>query len=124
LVSADLNRVNKKQLLDFIQHGVPYVFHSKLREMTIGIPTSHGCPILRNEFSEENTAYVWPHKDGKKQGYAVEPLHRKFPEACLKNELLYNICGCIDGIRVGRARDKKLALTRLSRLLNYDNSPR
>ncbi|MGF1679452.1 MAG: hypothetical protein ACFCUX_09705 [Candidatus Methylacidiphilales bacterium] len=124
LISADLKKVNKKQLLDFIRHGVPCVFHSSPGEMTIGIPTSHGCPILKKLYSDENTAYVWPHKCGEKQGYAVEPLHRKFPDACLENELLYNICGCIDGIRIGRARDKQLALEALTNLLDYENTSR
>ncbi len=125
LVSDSLNQVNQKALGDFIQYGVPYSFADQPMEVTVGIPTSWGCPALKPSFnSAENTPDVWAHKDGKIRGYRVEPLHKNFPDACLKNEKIYNYCGLIDAIRVGRAREKKIAIDLIKEMLNRGNSIR
>lgn len=125
LIADGPNRVNIKALGDFIQYGVPYAFADKPMEMTLGIPTSWGCPALKSNFNfSENTPDVWAHPKGVVRGYRVEPLHKKFPEASLGNENIYNYCGLIDAIRLGRSREKKMAIDLVKEILESGNSIR
>jgi hypothetical protein len=61
--------------------------------------------------------YVWPYSEGTVRGESIEPLHPKVPLASLKDPLFYEYMALCDALRVGRAREKNLAIEALKKRL-------
>jgi hypothetical protein len=59
-------------------------------------------------------APVWPFEQGSKRGYAFLPLHKKAPQAALKDPELYQLLALVDALRDGSARERELARRELS----------
>jgi hypothetical protein len=47
----------------------------------------------------------------------IEPLHPAAPKACLKDTKLYEYLVLCDALRVGKAREKNLAMVELKKRL-------
>ena len=108
LLSSDKKSLNKLALLDFLKSGLRYVYPQQPGAMVRGIGTAHSAPPLNNQIvSEEH--YVWPYAKGKVRGQAIEPLHPKIPEACLKDPEFYEFMALVDAIRVGKVREQQMA---------------
>ena len=58
-------------------------------------------------------SYVWPSKDGNHRGQAIEPLYRTVPEACSKDNALYELLVIADTLRMGRVRELEIAIEEL-----------
>lgn len=54
---------------------------------------------------------------GRVRGQAIEPLYPSVPAAARKNVELYEFLALIDALRVGRARERKLAAEEISKRL-------
>ena len=64
-------------------------------------------------------SFVWPTGKGKSRGQSIVPLYPSVVEAVLKDEKLYELLALVDAIRVGRAREKEIAINELkSRILH------
>jgi len=110
--------VMKHGLLEFLAHGLAYVFPQKPGPIVRGIPTSHSAYPL-NGMIQSNEVYVWPYAKGTVKGHSIEPLYKSVPQAVLKDEKLHALLALVDAIRVGRAREKEMAITELkNRILN------
>lgn len=106
-----------RSALEFILHGLPFVFPGKLGPMKSGHPTAHA--VLGDEILfDENDLYVWPDKNGEKRGHSVIPLHKGAAEASKKDPQLYQLLALIDVLRVGQAREKNIAKKRLTEALS------
>jgi hypothetical protein len=57
--------------------------------------------------------FVWPYEEGNVRGQAIEPLHPKVPEACLKDNEFYQLMALCDSLRVGKVREKNMAIEEL-----------
>ncbi len=108
--------VHRNSLMEFLQYGLHYVFPAVPGSMVNGIYTAHSHPFMQQSFKSE-MMYVWPYKNGKVRGLAIEPLYQGQPEACLQDELLYKMLALIDVIRVGRVREMNMAVTELRQLI-------
>ena len=109
LISSNKRSLKKLVLLDFLKAGLRYVYPQQPGAMVRGIGTAHSAPPLNNQiFSEE--AYVWPFAKGNIRGQAIEPLHLKIPEACLRDNKFYELIALADAIRVGKVREQKMAI--------------
>jgi len=53
---------------------------------------------------------VWPHPKGTVRGTTLLPLYQKLPEAALDSPELYELLALFDALRIGRARERKLAI--------------
>lgn len=115
-------RANRKALLEFICHGLKYVFPAKPAEIARGIPTGFAAPVLQGELlSAGEYIYVWPDAKGKEKGQSVTPLFKSVPEAVSKDPRLYEYLALVDAIRLGQPREAKLAVNRLEeRLGSYE----
>jgi len=103
-------RPNPEALLEFLLHGVRYVFVADRGARTRGIPTSHAAPPLLGAFLDsDEPPPVWSHPLGKVRGESFSPLYRSAPEAALRDEGLYELLALVDAMRGGRARDLNLA---------------
>jgi hypothetical protein len=106
--------VMKLALLEFIQYGLRYVFPQQPGPILRGVPTAHSASPLKEQI-QSSEAYVWPYGKGKVRGQSIVPLYPSVPEAALKDEKLHELLALVDALRVGRAREKELAMVELRR---------
>ena len=116
LITKDKKRLMKSSILDFLEHGLRFVYPQIPSSRVRGMPTAHAAPPLVSEIMSSEP-YVWPYGEGKVRGESIEPLHPKVPEACLKDSILYEFMALCDALRVGKAREKKLAVEALKKRL-------
>jgi hypothetical protein len=103
---------------EFLIHGVKYAYPAEIGIRERGIPTSHSAPILKDEIiSGEEDAYVWPYAKGNMRGTAVKPLSENAPKAVLKDDRLYDLLALVDAIRIGKVRERNLAVKKLTILI-------
>lgn len=103
-------RVNKKALFNFILHGLPYVFPAKPGEVTRGIATSFGAPVLSGRLtSGGELLMVWPDARGNTKGQAISPLFKTAPYAVRRDANMYAMLALTDAIRLGQPRERQLA---------------
>ena len=62
--------------------------------------------------------FVWPHPNGSVRGIGVEPLHPSVPFAAMQDEKLYEMLALFDALRVGKARERNMAMERLLALID------
>ncbi len=114
LVDESRRRVHRGCLMEFIEHGLHYVFPQLPGTMVTGIPTAHSHTFFKTHF-EASFEYAWPDENGWVRGLAIQPLYKGVPQAIRKDELLYKLLACIDIVRVGRVREIKLAISELKK---------
>lgn len=102
-------KVMKTSFLEFLIYGIKYVFPQRPGAIVRGIPTSHSAPPLNNEI-ESSEQYVWPSAIGRSRGQSIIPLYQSVPEAVHQDLVLYELLALVDAIRVGRNREKELAI--------------
>lgn len=112
LIAADKKQLMRKNLLDFLEHGLSYVYPVEPGAIQRGMPTAHNAPPLNETISGEEF-YIWPWAEGDSRGQSVEPLHPAVPEACSRDTALYELLALVDTLRLGRAREKQLAMEEL-----------
>lgn len=115
-LDAEKKRVLRSHLIEFLAHGLKYVYPVQPGPICRGMPTSHSAPPLSARIiSEEHDQYVWPYADGAIRGQAIAPLYETVPLAAGKDPELYELLAMVDALRVGRARERNMALGELER---------
>lgn len=109
--------VQRRNLLEFLLHGLRYVFPEQRGAETRGIPTGIGAPILRTHFASSDLLPVWPHPEGTVRGHSFKPLYPSVPLAALRDPGLYDGVALLDAIRGGRARERAVAAEILEQAL-------
>ena len=105
-------------LLEFLLHGVKYCFIPDRGGVSRGIPTAYAAPVLSADIDAgDEPPPVWPYSGGTVRGISLEPLYRSAPDAALRDRALYDRLALVDAIRVGRARERRIAGERLEELL-------
>jgi hypothetical protein len=102
--------------MEFLQHGVKYVFPQNPGAMSRGLPTAHSHPYMKKHFHSESN-YVWPDAKGEVLGQVIEPFYERQAEAARDDSEFYLLLALVDAIRVGRVREAKIASTELKRIL-------
>jgi hypothetical protein len=105
-------KVYRKSLMEFIEHGLHYVFPALPGGMVNGVYTAHSHPFMQKNFSSE-IHYVWPDVKGEVRGLSIEPLYKEQVKAVRSDDFLYLMLALIDVIRVGRVREMELAIKKL-----------
>lgn len=119
LLATDGKTVMKMALIEFLQFGLRYVFPEKPGPMVRGVPTSHSAAPL-NAYIQSSVAYVWPYGKGTVRGQSIQPLYPSVPQAVLKDPKLHELLALADALRVGRAREKEIALAELKTRLGLE----
>jgi len=118
LISFNKKDLLKLNLLDFLNYGLRYVFPEQAGALVRGIATAHSANPL-NKTIISNEPFVWPYAKGEIRGQAIAPLHPNVPAAALKDKIFYAFMTLVDALRVGKIREKELAIKELKkRLLN------
>ena len=109
---------NNASVEEFLAHGVKFVFPAKIGGVTRGIPTAHSAPPLSNLIvADSDDALVWPYEFGTARGQGVTPLYSSVPLALKDDPDLHALLALVDGIRIGRTRERKIAVDELSKRL-------
>jgi hypothetical protein len=112
------DRLNRSALLEFLLHGIRYVFPAEKGAMTRGVLTAYAmAPLNKLVVDSGEPPPVWPYPDGPARGFAFAPLHKNVPQASLKNERFHQLLALVDALRDGRARERELAGRELKRRL-------
>ena len=114
--------VHKQNLLEFVTHGAKYVFAADRISVTVGVPTSHSAPIFKGVFAPGSDDWVWPYALGSCKGVGIKPIHPCVPSAALADSQLYAALALLDALRVGRARERNMALPMLEALISRNVS--
>ncbi|MFN0200206.1 MAG: hypothetical protein ACKVTZ_01725 [Bacteroidia bacterium] len=105
--------------LEFLFHGLKYVFPAEIGEKVKGIPTAHSAKPLADFIITSKENYVWKTEGAEQEivGYEVSPLYKNLPNI-VKNDInLYEAFALIDALRVGKAREKNFAQEELTKRL-------
>lgn len=117
-VADNAVRPHSHNLAEFALHGAKYAFPGVRLPLTVGVPTSHSAPAFVGVFAPGSTDFVWPHPNGSVRGVGVEPLHPSVPFAAMQDAKLYEMLALFDALRVGKARERGMALERLQALID------
>ena len=114
-------KVRRGSLHEFLVHGLPYVFPSEPRGRGLGVATAWSHEPVRARLGlSEVEILVWPAADGDRRGLVVKPLHAAVPEAVRDDPQLHEWLALVDCLRLGRARERKLAAEALAQDLLAD----
>lgn len=119
-VADNAVRPHAHNLAEFALHGAKYAFPGVRLPLAVGVPTSHSAPAFAGVFAPGSTDFVWPHPNGAVRGVGVEPLHPSVPFAAMQDARLYEMLALFDALRVGKARERGIALERLQALIDPD----
>jgi len=136
LLDFNTRQPRAHNLLEFLEHGIRYVFIPRRGEITRGLPTAFSASPLRellanpvrglNLLQAANAVglpsvdptdipLVWPHPEGTTRGESLEPLYPSVVEAARRDPAFYECMALVDALRVGRARERKIAIDLLTK---------
>jgi DNA-binding Lrp family transcriptional regulator len=110
LLDVKGKKVIRFAFFNFLQYAVKYVFPVMPGSLVRGIATSHSASPLKQEIVSEES-YVWPYAKGNERGQAISPLYPSVVEAVQKDKKLYELLVLVDALRVGKVREREMALS-------------
>jgi len=118
LIDSAKKNVLRANLYEFLIHGLKYAFPASLGSVQRGIVTAYSAePIASLIQGGAATAVVWPWGEGDVRGEALVPLYPTLPQAAMKDPDLYRLLSLSDTLRIGRAREQKLAAQELKKAI-------
>lgn len=115
LVDSSKKKVFRNSFMEFLTYGLKYVFPAQPGALVRGIPTAHAARPLSNIIVSDRDMYVWPSAVGSMRGQAVAPLYPSVIKAIRTDPQLYELLALVDAIRVGKARETKIAIEELNK---------
>ena len=113
----------RPNLLEFVLHGVRYVWPATPGPVKRGVPTSIGVEPLASQLAvAPGNAPVWAHPTGSVKGPTLSPLYRTAPQAALADPALHRLLALLDALRTGHARERALAAKLMKTELMASNS--
>lgn len=118
LIDRNKKRVNTMALQEFLIHGLQYVFPAVTGRVVRGVPAYISASPIREQITNSSESYVWHYTKGVARGQKIEPLYPSVPGAVLQDEELYQLLVIVDTLRLGRAREKEIAIEELTKHIN------
>ncbi len=116
LVDSEKRKPLRGAAYELLVHALKYVFPVSPGPVLGGLPTAHSAKPLSDQIlASDQEKYVWPCADGETRGQSIEPLYPSVPKAARLDPQLYELLALVDAIRVGRAREQKLAQEELKK---------
>lgn len=110
-VAGPQKRVNRSGLMEFLSHGLKYVFPPARGSMVRGVPTAASAEPLKSRLLEDREPpAVWPYAEGKLRGISLAPLYKGAPKAALRDPKFYCVLALCDAIRNGRTHERSIAV--------------
>ncbi|MFP4019808.1 MAG: hypothetical protein ACLFUH_11230 [Bacteroidales bacterium] len=107
-------KVMRMAFMELLQYGIKYVFPQQPGAIVRGVPTAHSAPPL-DAIIQSEEKYVWPSGKGSARGQSIIPLYPTVVDAVKLDSLLHELLALVDVLRVGRARDRELAIQELKK---------
>ena len=124
LYSRARRQVRVHNLLEFLEHGVRYAFAVQPGTLTRGVVTAWSAPPLDAQVAGGGgPPLVWPDPRGTVEGLLVQPLYRSVPQAVRQDPALHALLALVDALRLGRSRERTLAMAALSERLRAAPAP-
>ena len=117
LVDRTKKRVNTLALHEFMEHGLAYVFPAEKGRIIRGVPTYVSASPIKEQVANAADQYVWHYAKGEARGQMIVPLYPSVPEAALRDEELYQLLVIADTLRMGRSREKEIAIAELNKFI-------
>jgi DNA-binding Lrp family transcriptional regulator len=118
LYDSYLKKIRNAAVLEFLIHGIKYVFPAQPGAIGRGMPTAHSSEPLKDlVVSDPSNTYVWASPNGNVRGQTINPLYKSVPEAAKNDSELYQMLSLVDAIRAGRAREQQIACQELEKRL-------
>lgn len=109
-------QLNRSNCEEFLVHGVRYVVPGELGASGRGVPAAWGAEPLRDMLaSGADPSPVWSDPSGRHRGPLLEPIADAAPHLAKADSQLAQWLPLLDAIRVGRARERKLASEELAK---------
>jgi hypothetical protein len=113
-------KIRNQTLLNFLVFGIAVVFPQQPGAIVRGIPTAHSAPPL-NQIIQSEEPFVWLSGKGTSRGQSIAPLYPSVVHAAQIDNALYELLALVDAIRVGKVREKEIAIKELKyRILNEE----
>ncbi len=116
LLRPDSLHPNRHALLEFLEHGLRYVFPARPGSRSRGVPTAWSGPALADEIVAEEVI-VWASPGGTAFGQSIAPLLERAAELPVKAPSVYDLLTLVDAVRVGRVRERTTAVKKLKERL-------
>lgn len=114
LLDPSGKKVRRMALMEFLQHGIRYVFPQQPGSIVRGFATAHSALPLSTYIKSEEP-YVWPTGRGAERGQSIAPLYPSVIKAAQADARLYHLLTLVDALRVGKAREIELAVEMLQK---------
>lgn len=119
LINKEKREVHLNALTEFLIFGLKYVFPAEPGALSKGIPTAHSAPPINDMIISGTESYVWPNPNGNMRGQAIDPLYKTVPDAAMDDQEFYKLIALVDAIRIGKAREVKIAVDELTLRLRH-----
>ncbi|WP_149694956.1 hypothetical protein [Chitinophaga sp. CF418] len=115
LIDPSKRKVMRKTFLEFIRYGLPHVFPAIKGAIAVGIPTAFSSPVMSKHLmtNQSSEMVVWPYLEGQARGESIIPLYPNAVKAALRDPELYELFALVDTMRLGKVREKEIALNLL-----------
>lgn len=109
---------NARALLEFLTHGVRFVFPAPKGVLVRGIPTAYSAPPLSSEIDPIDVV-VWPAPlhPAAVQGFSLAPLYRAAHGLVDRSPATYRLLAIADALRLDDPGVRAIARARLAQLL-------
>ena len=112
LLDMENKKVRSAALLEVLRYGVPYFFSQVPGGISRGMPTAHSHDYFKDKIIS-NEIYVWPDAESSVHGFCINPLYSGAINAAKKDCMLYLYLSLVDVLRIGKAREKEIAIEKL-----------
>ena len=122
LINKDKREVHRNALSEFLIYGLKYVFPAVPGSIVKGIPTAHSASPIKEKIIAGSESYVWPFSEGNTRGQSITPLYYTIPEAALNDQNFYHLMVLVDTLRIGKAREIRIAIDEINRKIRHAKS--
>lgn len=109
----------RRNLEEFLVHGVRHVFYAEWGELTTGMPTlGAAAPLRGTPVAQDDLPPVWPDPEGGHRGPSFMPLYKSAPRAARADPRLYELLVLVDALRSCDGPMRNSAIREMRKRLN------
>jgi hypothetical protein len=109
--------------MEFLLHGLRYVFPAVHGPERTGIPTAGAHPEVAAALGADTARLlVWPMEGGTMRGESLVPLFNGLTKVALRDPRLHELLATVDLLRVGTPSQRTIAGALLARQLSVVTS--
>lgn len=122
LVDADARQLRRQWFMDFLAHGLRFVFPVERLGFRSGVPTAWDAPSLAETFGGGAAPFVWPMPGGPVRGEGLVPLFTGAAQLAKRTPWLYDQLAMLDAVRLGSIRERGRALALIDAALQRSHA--